>query len=207
MHSDCISKYRIAFHMLWRLKRVEWSLATTWKQHTLFNHAHRAHIPPTLRAVFHRCYLNRAMMMHVVNNLCAFLMFEVLETSWLNLQVRFSCLLFFCLLCEFFLRNLVSSDCYLMLQSVIIRRTCNFQVILSLFLFSFSFSLQETIGRARCVDDVITAHDAYLSEVLDRALLAPHHEELNLQIQQLLHIVLRFCNLEETLIAGKEKRV
>jgi len=52
------------------------------------------------------------------------------------------------------------------------------------------------------VDDVITAHDAYLSEVLDRALLAPHHEELNLQIQQLLHIVLRFCNLEETLIAG-----
>ena len=54
------------------------------------------------------------------------------------------------------------------------------------------------------MDDVITAHDAYLSEVLDRALLAPHHEELNLQIQQLLHIVLRFCNLEETLIAGKE---
>ena len=72
------------------------------------------------------------------------------------------------------------------------------------FLFCLSLpTLQETIGRARCVDDVITAHDAYLSEVLDRALLAPHHEELNLQIQQLLHIVLRFCNLEETLIAGE----
>lgn len=147
MHTDCISKYRIAFHMLWRLKRVEWSLATTWKQHTMFAHTHRAAaLPPALRAVFHRCNLNRAMMMHVVNNLCAFLMFEVLETSWANLQ--------------------------------------------------------ETIGRARCVDDVITAHDAYLSEVLDRALLAPHHEGLNLQVQQLLHIVLRFCNLEETLIAG-----
>lgn len=33
-------------------------------------------------------------MMHVVNNLCAFLMFEVLETSWVNLQVRLlSCLI------------------------------------------------------------------------------------------------------------------
>ena len=143
---DCISKYRIAFHMLWRLKRVEWSLTTTWKQHTMFNHANRAHIPPALRSVFHRCYLNRAMMMHVVNNLCAFLMFEVLETSWLNLQ--------------------------------------------------------ETISRAKSLDDVITAHDAYLAEVLDRALLAPHHEGLNMQVQQLLHIILRFCSLEETLISG-----
>mmetsp|Transcript_28637 Transcript_28637/g.49123 ORF Transcript_28637/g.49123 Transcript_28637/m.49123 type:complete len:235 (+) Transcript_28637:1211-1915(+) len=53
MHSGCISKYRIAFHMLWRLKRVEWSLATTWKQHTLFNHAHRAHIPPVLSEPSH----------------------------------------------------------------------------------------------------------------------------------------------------------
>jgi gamma-tubulin complex component 3 len=87
------------------------------------------------------------MMMHVVNNLCAFLMFEVLETSWQ--------------------------------------------------------SLQETIGRAKCLDDVITAHDAYLTEVLDRALLAPHHEGLNMQVQQLLHIVLRFCALEENLIAGR----
>ena len=78
-----------------------------------------------------------------------------------------------------------------------------FHSLFSLSLLSFIHTLQETIGRARCVDDVITAHDAYLSEVLDRALLAPHHEELNLQIQQLLHIVLRFCNLEETLIAGK----
>lgn len=144
---DCISKYRIAFHMLWRLKRVEWSLTTTWKQHTMFNHSNRAHIPPALRAVFHRCYLNRATMMHVVNNLCAFLMFEVLETSWQ--------------------------------------------------------SLQETVARARCLDDVITAHDAYLSEVLDRALLAPHHEELNGQVQRLLQVVLRFCTLEETLIAGE----
>jgi gamma-tubulin complex component 3 len=144
---DCISKYRIAFHMLWRLKRVEWTLAITWKQHTMFNHSHRRFVAPRLRAVFHRCYLNRAMMMHVVNNLCAFLMFEVLETAWADLQ--------------------------------------------------------STIREAQCLDDVITAHDAYLNEVLDKALLAPHHEGLNLQVQQLLHTVLRFCNMEETLIAGK----
>ena len=144
---DCLSKYRIAFHMLWRLKRVEWSLTTTWKQHTMFNHSNRAYIPANLRLIFHRCHLNRAMMMHVVNNLCAFLMFEVLETSWL--------------------------------------------------------SLMSTIHSAKCLDDVINAHEAYLNGILDRALLAPQHEHLNMAIQQLLHIVLRFCSLEETLISGQ----
>ena len=27
IHASAINKYRIAFHMLWRLKRVEWSLS------------------------------------------------------------------------------------------------------------------------------------------------------------------------------------
>jgi gamma-tubulin complex component 3 len=27
IHAEAISKYRIAFHMLWRLKRVEWALS------------------------------------------------------------------------------------------------------------------------------------------------------------------------------------
>jgi len=33
-----------------------------------------------------RCTLHRARMTHVVNNLCAFLMFEVIETAWNSLQ-------------------------------------------------------------------------------------------------------------------------
>ena len=41
----------------------------------------------------------------------------------------------------------------------------------------------------------------YLDEIQDRALLSVKHEALNLQIQQMLQSILRFCNLEETLIA------
>lgn len=188
VHTEAMAKYRIAFHMLWRLKRVEWSLASTWKQFLSFSHtlepprsrgrgaaaaskdggkttgaaagkptaaagnggAIHAVYPPNhmhdLKAIFHRCHLNRARMMHVINNLCAFLMFEVLETAWIHLE--------------------------------------------------------EKLHRATCLDDAIAAHDAYLTEILERALLSAQHEALNIQIQQLLQIMLRFCHLEETLIAG-----
>ncbi|KAJ1396767.1 gamma-tubulin complex component protein, partial [Ochromonadaceae sp. CCMP2298] len=98
VHPECIAKYRVAFHMLWRLKRVEWTLNSAWKRNSIFNHSHsRSQVPrsssgsqvpqiPGLRAVLHRCHLNRSMMTHVVNNLCAFLMFEVMETAWVSLQ-------------------------------------------------------------------------------------------------------------------------
>ncbi|RYY68198.1 hypothetical protein EON63_25040, partial [archaeon] len=36
----------------------------------------------------HRCYLNTHTMMHVVNNLNEYLMFEVLEVAWCTLQER-----------------------------------------------------------------------------------------------------------------------
>ena len=43
-------------------------------------------------------------------------------------------------------------------------------------------SLQDGISRAHCFDDVIRAHDSYLIEILDRALLAPQHEALYMQV-------------------------
>ena len=36
---------------------------------------------------------------------------------------------------------------------------------------------------------------------MDKALLAPQHEAINMQVQQVLQAILRFCSLEETLIA------
>lgn len=91
VHPEATSNYRMAFHMLWRLKRVEWSLAAAWKQLMALAHsAWRGHGRdgrgawrqefPRLLPVLHRCALGRARMMHVVNNLCAFLMFEVKDT-------------------------------------------------------------------------------------------------------------------------------
>jgi hypothetical protein len=43
-------------------------------------------------------------------------------------------------------------------------------------------ALLEAVHRAGCLDDVIRAHDAYLSEIMDRALLAPQHESINMQV-------------------------
>jgi hypothetical protein len=38
--SEALAKYRICFHMLWRLKRVEWSLSLSWKQIASFERTH-----------------------------------------------------------------------------------------------------------------------------------------------------------------------
>ena len=145
VHSEAINKYRVAFHMLWRLKRVEWTLSSSWKQLMCFTHTRGSDALPSLRPLLHRCTLYRARMTHVVNNLCGFLMFEVVETAW--------------------------------------------------------STLQEKLTSATCLDDVIKAHDSYLEEIEDRSLLTTRHEALNLKIQELIQSILRFCNLEETLIA------
>lgn len=88
VHAEAISKYRMAFHMLWRLKRVEWTLSSSWKQLMSLSHSFWKGYGsggreswrkdfPSLIPVFHRCNLIRSRMVHVVNNLSAYLMFEV----------------------------------------------------------------------------------------------------------------------------------
>ena len=144
IHDDALATYRTAFHMLWRLKRVEWSLSAAWKAQMSFGHIQRE-VLSGLRPVLHRCGLHRSRMRHFVNNLSAYLMFEVMESAW--------------------------------------------------------SSLQSSITGAASLDEVILAHDRYLGEIQDRALLSSQHEVLNIQIQQVLQSILRFCSLEDTLIA------
>ena len=144
IHDDALATYRTAFHMLWRLKRVEWSLSAAWKAQMSFGHINRDQLFG-LRPVLHRCALHRSRMRHFVNNLSAYLMFEVVESAWSNLE--------------------------------------------------------SSIAGAGSLDHVILAHDKYLSEIQDRALLSTQHEILNIQIQQVLQAILRFCSLEDTLIA------
>lgn len=147
VHTDAISKYRLAFSMLWKLKRVEWTLSGAWKQLMTLTHSKGidSNKFPKLKPIIHKCTLHRGQMVHVVNNLCNFLMFEVMESAW--------------------------------------------------------STLQEKLGKALSLDDVIKAHDNYLAEILDRALLGPQHEGLCVQLHQLLQSILRFCSLEETLVA------
>lgn len=42
--------------------------------------------------------------------------------------------------------------------------------------------LQNRFQKASCLDDIIAAHDAYLSDILDRGLLTSTHEALNMQV-------------------------
>jgi len=144
VHADSLSKYRVAFHMLWRLQRVQWSLSAGWKLLMCFNHTRGTEMLPRLKPILHRCTLHRARMTHVVNNLCAYLMFEVVESAWR--------------------------------------------------------ALEDAITRATCLDDIIQAHNLYLSQIHERALLTSQHEALNLQLQQMLQSILRFCALEEALV-------
>ena len=147
VHTDAISKYRLAFSMLWKLKRVEWTLSGAWKQLMTLTHSKGIDSSrfPKLKPIIHKCTLHRGQMVHVVNNLCNFLMFEVMESAW--------------------------------------------------------STLQEKLAKALSLDEVIKAHDNYLAEILDRALLGPQHEGLCVQLNQLLQSILRFCSLEETLVA------
>lgn len=145
VHTQALNQYRTAFHMLWRLKRVEWTLGAAWRQHLSFSHSRGGDSLPRLKSVFHRCTLNRARMLHVITTLSAFLMFEVLESAWQ--------------------------------------------------------SLQERLAKSKCLDDVIRAHDAYLDGILQRSLLTSAHENLNLQLQSMLQSILRFCALEDALLA------
>lgn len=89
VHKNAMRSYRTAFHMLWRLKRVEWTLSLGWKRVLLLTHSRGAFEGLTrLKAVLHRCSLNRSRMLHVVTTFSTYLMFEVLEVEWATLQDR-----------------------------------------------------------------------------------------------------------------------
>ena len=62
-------------------------------------------------------------------------------------------------------------------------------------------TLRSKMSSAKCLDEVVTAHDLYLAEIEDRALLTTQHEHLQSQIKEILQSVLRYCNLQETLLS------
>jgi gamma-tubulin complex component 3 len=59
VHQEASVRYRRAFVMLWRLKRVEWSLSASWKSFLTFTHTRGLNILPKLKPVLHRCSLIR----------------------------------------------------------------------------------------------------------------------------------------------------
>ncbi|CAM9606481.1 unnamed protein product [Scytosiphon promiscuus] len=84
--SAVLLEYRRVFHILWRIKRAEWSLASAWRLHTSATHVRLEQALPELRRALHRCSMIRGQMFFLTSNLSNYMMFEVLETSWGMLQ-------------------------------------------------------------------------------------------------------------------------
>eukprot|EP00904_Undaria_pinnatifida_P002799 jgi/Undpi1/1251/HiC_scaffold_108.g14165.m1 len=89
-----ILDYRRVFHLLWRIKRAEWSLASAWRHHTTATHTRLEGILPEIRGALHRCSLIRGQMFFLTTtsglalSSTNYMMFEVLETSWGSLHER-----------------------------------------------------------------------------------------------------------------------
>ncbi|GMH60283.1 hypothetical protein TL16_g03017 [Triparma laevis f. inornata] len=91
VHAKASSKYRRIFHLLWRLKRIEWGLNNTWRRATGVNHSLRANeVGGTIKKALRKVALARQEMLHVTSNIQNYIMFEVLEGSWNAFARKFS---------------------------------------------------------------------------------------------------------------------
>jgi gamma-tubulin complex component 3 len=82
-----LDRYQSIFGFLWRLKRVEYSLSSAWRQHAKNRRAVGDWIPE-LGSVMHRIHILRNQMTHFTSNLHNYMMFEVLENSWTEFQTE-----------------------------------------------------------------------------------------------------------------------
>ena len=101
VHNNAMKKYHEVFDLLFRLKRIEWMLNSTWKQSTVLNHAvqimiskygdvalgssssvKRGHDITRMKRLLRTFSMTRQTMIHFVSNLQSYLMFEVLESGW-----------------------------------------------------------------------------------------------------------------------------
>ncbi len=104
VHPSAMNKYYQVFNLLFRLKRIEWMLNSTWRQSTVLNHALQCMISKygdmtlgasssikrgneiaRMKRLLRTFSLTRQMMLHFVTNLQSYLMFEVLESGWKSL--------------------------------------------------------------------------------------------------------------------------
>ncbi|RMZ81510.1 hypothetical protein DV738_g2322, partial [Chaetothyriales sp. CBS 135597] len=78
--------YLKVFNLLWRIKRVEFSLNTTWRRCMTGSRGVLAAVDDTLGRDWKRARCVVAEMVHFVNQLQYYILFEVIEASWKELQ-------------------------------------------------------------------------------------------------------------------------
>ena len=175
VHHEAMKKYEKVFNLLFRLKRIEWMLNSTWRQSTVLNHAiqhmtskygdaalggsssissvRRDRDISRMKRLLRTFSMTRQVMLHFVSNLQSYLMFEVLESGW---------------------KDLVSK-----------------------------------IQDAKTLDEVISAHDEYLDEIVNKSLIESledqddkrNTEDIGGQLRLVLSIAYRFCKAHEKIFS------
>lgn len=80
------TQYLKVFNLLWRIKRVEFSLNTTWRRCMTGSRGVLASVDDKLGNDWKRARCVVAEMVHFVNQLQYYILFEVVESSWETLQ-------------------------------------------------------------------------------------------------------------------------
>lgn len=107
VHPDAMTKYKLVFSLLFRLKRIEWMMNNTWRQSTVLNHALQVMMSKygevslgpassvkrdndfaRMKRLLRKFSMTRQCILHFLTNLQSYLMFEVLESGWKKLCTR-----------------------------------------------------------------------------------------------------------------------
>jgi gamma-tubulin complex component 3 len=79
-------QYLVVFNFLWRIKRVEYALSSTWRRLTTGARGVLKGLGTTLQQDWKTARCALAEMIHFVNQLQYYILFEVIEASWEELQ-------------------------------------------------------------------------------------------------------------------------
>eukprot|EP00808_Paulinella_micropora_P028728 g71851.t1 len=140
---QALNLYRRLFRFLWRLKRLEFALASLWKQHTKLTQRRELRDLPVLEPVLLQAHLLRNEMTQLVRNLLNYVMCEVLEAAWQELEIK--------------------------------------------------------LAEAQDLDALIRAHDAYLTTLMEKSLLAAPTYAILSHLQRLLALVLHYAKGQASL--------
>jgi gamma-tubulin complex component 3 len=77
---DVMEDYKKIFSFLWRLKRIEHQLSSSWRLYK--EHVQKFQRIKGMKDNFHRFNLCHHEMLHFVSNIHNYIMVEVLESAW-----------------------------------------------------------------------------------------------------------------------------
>ena len=162
IHSRARQKYRRIFHLLWKMKQIEWALNKSWKQANALNHAlwqylgkynttNRKKISgKSAMLLLNQAATTRQAMLHFISNLQSYLLFEVVEGGWK--------------------------------------------------------SLLQSVQKAKSLNEVIEAHDNYLSNITKKSLLDRRSSGLiAFQLAAVFNKCSEFCSWQESAFNMAEK--